>query len=623
MDWRRSADSKLLMPERRPGWERVAIGYFLSILWSTSRTRSLLLVGIGLVRATLPVASLALLVILVNSVVAILSGESGGVGGAAIALVVQAALQVGLAWTDEAYRLAQHRLTLLLRYQFEQTLVDLLITMEVRHIEEPELQAVLSRIRILVASAGGGLLSAVPSTAIALVMLTLLICFAISVHWSTGLVIAILASILTAIYVRTSTERFALRVETTPAAREADYWLGVLGNPLSALDVRAFGLGTWIKARWQGLFLQVAREETRLRVRHDWLALGCQALTVLGSLGLSALLLFLLARGEVTVGAFVGVAAGFSQALSSAHQVAQGAAAAHEGALGLDEYLRFTEVVEPHRRFMLRSCPELRGSIRLRNVSFRYPGSERDAIREITCEIPIGMRLLIVGPNGAGKSTLAKLVAGLYKPSSGVIEYGDVDGQVVNAETLNNQISSLFQSYLYYDCTVRENIGMGDIDLMDRKDRIERAAADACADSFIREWPDGYETPLGRWLWGDGQIPSNGQRLRLALARTMLRDVPMYVFDEPTTALDPLAEGSVVRALDRFTRGRTAIFISHRLNLADMVDHVIVLKEGRILEEGSPSDLLAGSGWLVQAANQAIDSLSANAIVEQGAAGGE
>jgi ABC-type multidrug transport system fused ATPase/permease subunit len=249
-----------------------------------------------------------------------------------------------------------------------------------------------------------------------------------------------------------------------------------------------------------------------------------------------------------------------------------------------------------------REAPLLTGAVEFRDVSFAYqqqPGSGGDdeegapprlTLHSVSFTLDPGEVVALVGHSGAGKSTIAQLLPRLYDPQAGAVLLDDHDIRTFTIDSLRAQISMVLQETILLRGTVAENIAygregatMGD---------VVRAAVRAQADDFIRALPHGYETVLGE----RAATLSGGQRQRLAIARAFIRDTPILVLDEPTTGLDAKASAGVAEALNTLLHGRSAVIVSHDLNLIRGVDRIIVLSGGRVLEEGTPADLLAGGG---------------------------
>ncbi|MBT3296675.1 MAG: ABC transporter ATP-binding protein [Verrucomicrobia bacterium] len=233
--------------------------------------------------------------------------------------------------------------------------------------------------------------------------------------------------------------------------------------------------------------------------------------------------------------------------------------------------------------------------VALEAVSFRYPGTEREVLRDVSLAIRPGEHVAIVGENGAGKTTLAKLICRLYDPDSGRITIDGTDIRDVKIEELRGWMSVLFQDYARYFMSAEENIRMGDVSLPPHDARIQQAARRAGADTVIAELPQGYATPLGR-LFDGGVELSVGQWQRVALARTLVRESSLVLLDEHTSALDPKAERAVLHQLFDSVKGKTVMIISHRLTTVTMVDRIIVMERGRVVEQGSHAELLARGG---------------------------
>jgi ATP-binding cassette subfamily B protein len=235
------------------------------------------------------------------------------------------------------------------------------------------------------------------------------------------------------------------------------------------------------------------------------------------------------------------------------------------------------------------------GAIDVRNVSFCYPGSDRQVLRNVSFTIRPGEKVALVGENGAGKTTLVKLLARLYDPVSGTITLNGRDLCEVDPEEHYDQVAVIFQDFARYDLTVRENIAFGDVAALGDMARIERAAQKGGAAALIEELPQRYETLLGRRFEGSTDL-SGGEWQKLALSRAFMREASLLILDEPTAALDARAENEVYRRFAELTEGKTTLFVTHRLSSVRMADKILVLKDGVLIEEGTHDSLMQEGG---------------------------
>jgi ATP-binding cassette subfamily B protein len=240
--------------------------------------------------------------------------------------------------------------------------------------------------------------------------------------------------------------------------------------------------------------------------------------------------------------------------------------------------------------------------VRFRQVTDRYPGSERYVLRDFSLTVPAGRFVALVGPNGAGKTTLFKLLCRLYDPESGSVEFDGVDLRDLEVEKLRGLITVLFQQPVHYNATAADNIRLGGLGASAAE--VEAAACDAGAHDLIAALPAGYETLLGKWF-ASGTELSGGEWQRVALARAFLRRAPLLLLDEPTSAMDPWAESDWLARLRALAAGRTVLLITHRFTTACQADVIHVLVEGHVAESGSHEELVDRGGLYARAwANQ-------------------
>ena len=331
----------------------------------------------------------------------------------------------------------------------------------------------------------------------------------------------------------------------------------------------------------------------RSTVHANWLS-GLQAASISGS-GSILLVIAITAgawfavRGELSVGGLVGVIdllwfmIGNLQALAGVVPSLQRAAA---GMARIQEVLDAPEEVA--ERPGARPLPRFAGAIELRDVSFGY-GASAPALSHVSVTIRAGESIAIVGPSGSGKSTMLGLLLRLHDPLSGVITIDGHDLRSVTQTSLRTQIGVVFQESYLFDMTLRENIRLGNPEASDAE--IEAAARDAGIHEFIASLPRGYDTRIGE----RGGGLSGGERQRVALARALVRRPAILILDEPTSALDAHAEAAFLRTLQKLSKGRTVISVTHRL-ARSMADRILVLSGGRLVEDGSHDELIARSG---------------------------
>jgi len=314
-------------------------------------------------------------------------------------------------------------------------------------------------------------------------------------------------------------------------------------------------------------------------------------------------------EGNISVGTLTFLAGAIAGANIQLQTVFSLFSSIAEQALFLTDLLMFLAV-----RPSIQSAPNpipaarpIRYGIEFRNVSFSYPGSDKNVLENLWFGIEPGERVALVGENGQGKTTFVKLLARLYEPTEGSILLDGVDLREYSVEDLRKEIGIIFQDFFRYDLAVRDNIGAGRVELIRDDPALWEAARRSGADDLVARLPAGLEQMLGRRFEGGIDL-SGGQWQRMALARAYLRDAQVLILDEPTASLDAVAEAEVFSNFAELTRDRMAILISHRFSTVRMADRIVVLADGKISEEGTHAHLVSVGGqyarlFEIQAAN--------------------
>jgi ATP-binding cassette subfamily B protein len=389
---------------------------------------------------------------------------------------------------------------------------------------------------------------------------------------------------------------YSLAHSLTPVRRELDY-LRLLGSSKeSAKEIKMFGLGSHLHERYAALTDDVIRKNRRLTRKRLWWG---SALAIVGSIGYYGAYAYLVWRtllGELSVGTLTflsGAIAGSSSQLQSVFSLFSSIS---DQALFLTDLVDFLSVQpsilsKPHAVFAPRA---IRDGFEFRNVSFHYPGSNRLVLRDLNVRIEPGEHVALVGENGQGKTTLVKLLARLYDPTAGSILLDGIDLRDYDVDQLHNEIGVIFQDFVRYDMAARLNIGVGRIGEINHDQALWQAAKKSRADAMLERFEDGLDQMLGRRFEGGVDL-SGGEWQKFALARAYVRDAQVLILDEPTAALDSVAEYEVFSRFADLAQGKTVILISHRFSTVRRSHRIVVLEDGNVREQGT-HDHLVGCG---------------------------
>jgi ATP-binding cassette subfamily B protein len=390
---------------------------------------------------------------------------------------------------------------------------------------------------------------------------------------------------------------YAKNFRQTPIRRQLDYLRVLGGSKEAAKELKLFGLRKFLRERFTRLSDEIYQENVALSRRK---LIAGSLLSVVGTMGYYAAYVFVIWRtiaGALSIGTLTFLAGAILQASSNIQQIFSTLAGIADQALFLTDLLAFFEM-----RATIRSRPNalpaprpiVRG-FEFRNVSFHYPGSSRLILDGMNFQLRSGERVALIGENGQGKTTIVKLITRLYDPSEGEILLDGVDLREYDLEDLHREMGVIFQDFMRYEMTARENIAVGRIEEIDNPELLQEAARKSLANYVVGRLAGGYEQMLGR-RFDQGVDLSGGEWQKVALARAYLRDAQLLILDEPTAALDARSEFEVFRRFSELTAGKMALFISHRFSTVRTADRIVVLDNGKVVEEGSHDQLASLGG---------------------------
>jgi ABC-type multidrug transport system fused ATPase/permease subunit len=459
------------------------------------------------------------------------------------------------------------------------------------------------------------------------VTLTGLVLYLGAAHASLPVVLTVGTGAFVLLHVRRLHAQHMLERRQTERQRRLGYLEALMSEREAAAEIRLFGLRGHLLESWKRLFVELREERLSLARR----TFGIEGAHTIGrslTFGLAlAVVVSLIAGGDLTLGQYAAFVAAVHTFQANLRDLFWGIAVVDNDLRYVQEFFLYLDLPEERQRLVLGArCSAKTGGtsratlqandsqpstkhqapsaathapvIRFDHVCFTYPGADRPALQGINLRLSPGERIALVGENGAGKTTLAKLLLGLYRPSEGRVLVDGEDLAEMDPEEWRRRAAAVFQDFQQYHLTLRENIAFGNLERSDDLTAIERAAHLAGADALLATLPDGYETQLGK-EYEKGIELSLGQWQKLAIARAYLaylREAEVLVLDEPTAALDPKAEVEVYRQFRDVSMGKSVLLISHRLGSARLADRIVVLEEGRIVEEGSHEELIRAGG---------------------------
>ena len=381
--------------------------------------------------------------------------------------------------------------------------------------------------------------------------------------------------------------------------RQMNYYSDIMVNKDMVKEIRIFDLGDRFTESFDNVFDGYYAGIRRLIVKENCWQIGITVFSSIVNCVFFAMIAYQVFEGRLMIGDYSLYTGALTSIASNVASLITVSASVYEGTLFVDNLISFMKVkptVVPNKKepeHVSRGCAH---TIEFKNVSFRYPETDKDVLKNINLTIRPGETAVLVGLNGAGKTTFIKLLTRLYDPTEGVILLDGKDLREYDQKELYAMFGIIFQDFGKYALSVKDNITLGDVSRERSMEDVVKAARAANAEEYILRLSRGYDTPLMKYFERDGIEPSIGQWQKLAIARAFYSTSDILILDEPTASLDPMAEQEIFNQFDELRRDKTTIFVSHRLSSATVATKIIVLEYGELVEEGTHRELMEKRG---------------------------
>ncbi len=590
----------------KKSWKQVKT--IVKYIWKSSPLLSLLSGFLVLIRGVLPLLLLYLVKVLVDEIQSVIVSDVDGKDYTRLMIVL---ISAGILFLINALSaslgaLVKEKQSFVISDFFDKLIHDKTTSLSFGFFEYPRYQNVfyraLNEATIRPSRIYYGVLGVLQNLVTLLVMGGVLL----MVHWSVSIVLLAVTIPVGFIRLRYALNLFRFKRNNTIIERKVNYYNRLLTSPDFAKEIRVFDLGALFRQRYELLKQEWRKTQYRMLVKKTRNEVMVQVIAAIAFFLVYGLVAFQAYKKEITIGEVVLYFLALQRGYAYLQDFFGRVGSLYEDSLFLDNLFEFLLLSDPKvvqnvsgNKFFPK--PLAKG-LELKNVGFHYPSNDKWILKNLNLKIDAGETVALVGVNGSGKTTLVKLLCSLYQPVEGEIL---VDGiplnQIESSERVKN-ISVIFQDFMLYNVTARENIWFGNIRQQPDDETIAEAATKAGIEKVISGFSNGFDTTLGTLFEGSEQM-SPGQWQRLALARSFFNDSQIIILDEPTSSLDAYSEAKLLNYIQNITENRTALIISHRLSTVKMADRIVVLDGHKVAEAGTYNDLMAKEGLLYRMVN--------------------
>jgi ATP-binding cassette subfamily B protein len=569
----------------------------LKLVWASAPGWATVNAAISLIRSFLPLALLFLIKTLIDNITQASSGVTGKEFPHVLMLIIAVVIVYFL---DEISTDFGNFIRKKQALKLESYMYDLLHTKSVKldliNFERPDYFDCLTRASRDAPWRPNSILNNMVSMFRGLLSLLLMAGLLAGLNWL--IVVLLLVFNIPAIWLRLHFADiiYNFQREQTPESRKTTYFNWLLTGDRPSRELRLFGLGDYFKSLFRKSFLKQKEEEImiiRKRTLIETISNVFKAAAVF-------IVLLFIARETINKRLSIGEMAmfilAFRQGMMYIKDIFSSLAGLYEDSLFIGDTFEFLDLKEK----IVAEEPVIDPSsfskiIDVQNLSFSYPGNKQPVINNVSFEIRKGEIVALVGPNGAGKSTLVRLLCRLYDPETGHIKLDGNDIRNMDPGEYRKLFSVVFQDFMLYNLSARENIRLGNTSIEDPKEKISSAASLTGVDDLISNLPKGYDTIIGN-LFDDSRELSWGEWQKIALARALFRNAPILILDEPSSALDAETEYEIFSRFREIVKGKTSILISHRFTNVRLADRILVFNKGAVEESGTHEELMMNKG---------------------------
>lgn len=574
--------------------------YILKLVWDTSRFLLIGMMLISILEGVLPLLHAFISSNLINALVNVLGSKSFDALKPVIGLLILQFVYLILSRTSTQFkntltRLAGEMVTSHIKVQIAQKTKEI----DLECFDSPEFFEKLENANheassrpITILSAALGFFSHLISTVSFVALLGAL-------HPLIPLALILLALPSAIINFKYKKVTYQYVKDHTTDRRRMNYFTNTLTNREKVKEVKLLDLHDEFIGRYKKTFAEYFKGLRRIYIREDVLHILVHALSTIFNCCFFFFVAYKVCFGDMPVGGYTLYTGALTSVLSGVSTLVANSSKIYEGTLFIDNMIEFMQVrpkIVPVVDPPVHPKKGTTHTLEFRNVNFTYPGTNVRVIDNLNLTLEGGKSYALVGLNGAGKTTLIKLMTRLYDPTEGEILLDGINIKNYDVKALYSIYGIVFQDFSKYAVTARENITFGDLHSPYSEERFNYAAMQSGVNTFLADLPSGYDTPLMRFFEKDATDLSGGQWQKISIARAFYKDAEILILDEPTAALDPIAEADIFRQFDTLRAGKTTLFVSHRLSSATAADEIIVMQHGKILEKGDHKALMQKQG---------------------------